>query len=196
MLPCYALAFLGEPPTVMGRGLLPYSIGHDFLLDAIGNPVSAGKNYTVPDAALFAMICSMNFADGVAFLRDAPDAESRMRRFGERSTRFDWTSECQKIQDYHKSAYDAIPPRWQKDRESAVLRVPLPLAFFQILRGSAAITPALEAQLWDTPFSKAAIYAAAAGWAKGDDTLMTERDVELIDRLQDLPPPRKIANGK
>lgn len=184
MIPAYAKAFFGERHTVFGLPLRPFSIGHSFLLEAIENPVAMGQPYSPQDAAVFAKVCSLPWVEALAFLKDWEAQSEAVQAWGASCAGMDIKAECAKVDAYFAEAMDCIPPRWEKDKDRSECKVPIQLAFFHILKGEQAITPDLEAQLWDTPFARAAIYAAAAGWAKGDDTLMTEKEVALVAELR------------
>lgn len=195
MQPAYAKAFFSAPPTVFGLRLRPFSLGHSFLLEAIGNPVAMGEPYSPQDAAVFAAVCSMTFANALVLLNGSKaKRESRMKEIGAKNGKANWKSECRKIDRYFKAACDCVPERWEKD-DSDPVRVPIQLAFFHVMRGTAALTPELESQLWDTPYGRAMIYAAVSGWAKGDETLMTENEEAVYLKVLDLPPPEKIHVG-
>jgi len=185
MIPAYAKAFFGERHTVFGLPLRPFSIGHSFLLEAIENPVAMGLPYSAQDAAVFAKVCSLPWVEALALLKDWQAQAANVEAWGAACAGMDIQAECAKVDAYFSEAMDCIPPRWEKERDKSECKVPIQLAFFLILKGEQAITPELEAVLWDTPIAKAAIYAAAAGWAKGDDSLMTEAELRLVDQLKD-----------
>ena len=184
MIPAYAKAFFSQPPAVFGLRLRPFSLGHSFLLEAIENPVAMGEPYAPQDAAVFAKVCSMSWADALAFLNDWEAKGKEMRRMGKACARADMQAECAKIDDYLRESMDCIPPRWDKDGAKSECKIPIQLAFFHILKGGQAITPQVESAIWDMPFGRAAVYAAAAGWAKGDDSLMTAEEVRKIGMLK------------
>jgi hypothetical protein len=188
MQAAYAKAFFSRPPTVFGLALRPFSIGHSFLLEAIENPVAMGLPYSPQDAAVFAAVCSLPFAEAWALLNDQDAGRAKMEALGEANQGADWRAECAKIDEYFQSACDCIPERWEKDGDGDV-RVPIQLAFFHVLRGTAPITPELEAQLWDMPYGRAMIYAAVSGWAKGDETLMTQEEEEKYNAVLQMAPP-------
>lgn len=192
MLPAYAKAFFSAPPVVFGKRLRPFSLGHSFLLEAIGNPVAMGEPYSPQDAAVFAKVCTMTFAEALAFLNDEDAARKEMERMGAKCGGADWLAECAKIDEYFRATFECIPERWEQDGDKSEMRVPVQLAFFQVLRGTAAITPELENAIWDMPYGRAAAYAAVAGWAKGDESLMSEKESDLYAKVLELPQPRAI----
>lgn len=186
MLPSYAKAFFSQPPTVFGKRLRPFSLGHSFLLEAIGNPVAMCEPYAAQDAAVFALVCSLPWGEALALLNDWDAHKASVQSWGEECGGSDWAAECAKIDAYFQEALECIPPRWDRDDAKTECKVPIQLAFFHILKGDSAITPEVEAAIWDMPFGRAAVYSAAAGWAKGDDTLMTEKEHGLYMRVLEM----------
>lgn len=186
MLHAYAKAFFSEPPTVFGKRLRPFSLGHSYLLEAIGNPVAMGEPYAVQDAAVFALVCSHPWGEALALLNNWTAHRGSVEAWGAECAGANWQEECAKIDDYFRESMECIPPRWEKDDAKGECKVPIQLAFFQILKGDSAVTPEVEASIWDMPFGRAAIYAAAAGWAKGDDSLMTEKEHGLYLKVLEM----------
>lgn len=164
----------------------PFSLGHSFLLEAIGNPVAMGEPYAVQDAAVFALVCSKPWGEALSLLNDLDAHKASVQAWGEECGGMDFKAECAKIDAYFQEALECIPPRWEKDGAKTDCKVPIQLAFFHILKGESAITPEVEAAIWNMPFGRASIYAAAAGWAKGDDTLMTEKEHGLYLQVLEM----------
>ena len=192
MLGNYVQAFFPPPAVVLNRRLRAFSLGHSFILDALGNPFEAGGKHTAADLAQFVWVCSRPFSEAVNALSSATSGEPESwppeKAWGEEcGESLDFAAESDKAIDYQAAAL-AVPKRWRDigAGKSSGPKVPWQLAVFQTIRGESAITPEVEAAIWDMPIGRATSYAAAAAWASGDDSLMSEAEEEGLRVLQEL----------
>lgn len=66
----WAEAAFPEEVTVLRLRLRPYSCGHEILLCRIGSPFITGKEPTITDLMLAALICSQSYTEALRLLRD------------------------------------------------------------------------------------------------------------------------------
>ena len=82
----YINAFVPEPFTILGLRLRPLSIGHLVLLHRLESPFVCedSTSITIGDLALACLICSLDYASGIALL-DNPILAVEIYRWGLRS---------------------------------------------------------------------------------------------------------------
>lgn len=66
----WANAAFPEETTVLRLRLRPYSCGHEITLSQLGSPFLTGREPTLVDLMMAALVCSQNFADGRQLMTD------------------------------------------------------------------------------------------------------------------------------
>jgi hypothetical protein len=181
MLAQYVQAFTGSPPEILHRRLIPFSVGHAYLLEAAGNGFAPTANGgSIDDLVVAVQVCTRSFRDAVRFLQGVEffDADAWAKECADCSLEF----EAEKFRAYTDAAL-TIPPRWKK-KEQGQCRAPWPLQILAGLAGEAAMTRATVDDLMNTPLAEAfALLAARQSW-QGDDSLMTEEEIDAIAMLK------------
>lgn len=182
MLDCYASSFTIAPPVILGRRLLPFSIGHSYLLEAAGNGYALdGDGGDVGSLAVAVLVCSSGFKDGLKILQGFTPIEND---WIESCAGLDLAEEARRFREYTTAALTA-PKRWQRDGGQPV-KCPWQLAMLASMLGDGVATPANVEAIFDMPLSWAfSINAARQAW-QGDQSLWTEDDEKGIEILKEL----------
>lgn len=185
MLPAYQKAFLLEPPTVLGRQLKPFCLGHSYLMECLDSPYVTGVG-DITDASLVlgVWVCSRTFEDACLAIRSG-DVEKDVERWSKRNMRAKWQAEHDAFAGYVIASKDA-PPRWQDspvdDGGGPKVRVPWQfLAVWGLVGG--VMSEESESHAWNMPMARVMCYAAARAYNNGDDSFMTEDEVPDDDLI-------------
>jgi len=182
MLPHYVQAFYSSPPTVLNRQLRRYSLGHDFLLDAAGNPLVCGGIPTIDDLTLAVHLCGLTFSEALEFSRN-PNAEG-LQDWARACAGLDFKAEIAKFWDYLADGR-TVPPR-KISADSKPHKCPWQLVVAAALCGNECMTPERMANVMDTPVSEALVWLAARRESMGDDSLASEEEWQIVQMGKQL----------
>lgn len=180
MLPFYKNALVTKPPKVLGLRLRPFSVIHAALLEAAESPFLVGGLPQPQDVILAVYLCRQKYPRVLQTF----DGESlAFRWFMFRNLfRFqlcNMDQAIQRLQEYLE-AYLQGPERVQwEDAKTKPLKVPWVFALIHRLSGGRHDGETLKG-LWNMPVNLAFAHAAAVGEANGDDSLISEEDVNRI----------------
>ena len=163
-------------PAICGRRLLPFSIAHQYTLEALGNPYSHSGRGAKPEELLQAVfVCSLDV-----------DALSR-RIFYEQGSfwfmlwlyrwgRKDLTTASKSFQvyltDYRTRAY-------HQPGDGRTMKAPWSFHLVRVLMSQFNMT---EKEAWETPYGRAWNYYDAWSESQGDESLSDELEAQ-IDKL-------------
>ncbi len=179
MLDCYKNAWLVEPPEVLKRQLLPFSIGHAYLLEAFDSPLMTGGVPGMDDLVFGVWVCARPFGRGVEELRDVDRVLKECMKWGRKCRGHDLSDELTVFTGYMRAYFDC-PERWQKGNTQTQPRVQWQFALVWALSGG-RLDVGTHTDLWDLPVGLALSYNAARITAGGDDSVVGEDVADLID---------------
>lgn len=175
----YRAALLSRPSEALGRRLLPFSLGHSYLLEALGSPLVCGGGVSEDDIVVAAWVCSRTYQDALSSIRRM-DMEPACRAWGEAvGASVDWESEGEAIAD-HMSKYAVAPRRWQSEKSKGP-RAPWQLSVATAMMMHAGVP---EQEAWDKPLSESLCMYAAIGDHLGDEGLMTDSEAAVAERVE------------
>lgn len=152
----YTAAFCPPAPEVLRRRLLPLSLGHCVLLEAVGSPfVRAGGARVKPgDLALAVFICS-HPSKATREAHYTPDKFALDIQWGLDCKGLDFVAEKKAFEEYLESSLK-MPEIWQESGSKA------PVAAWQFSVVAALMKGGLgREEAWDMPVAEAlALYAA------------------------------------
>lgn len=180
-------AAMATPPTVLGVRLRPLSIGHAYLLRAIGSPFTVGGSVDRTDLAAAVLICSRGWHAGRALLMgEHGGLETAAYRLGEsvqtqtadmpEDEREAWfRAELDRFDDYLE-LYREIPEHYTTGNEKSY-RGPWEWHAVRMLCQNGLARS--KTQAWNTPLNEAMCWRAVVVEHQGDDSIQTQRDREL-----------------
>lgn len=174
MQEAYQKAFLAVPPEVLGRQLLPFSLGHSLLLDIFESPFSRGGEITGEELIFAVWICTRPFRDALDQLQRQTMVKECIR-WGRKCRKLDLNVAAQRFDDY-VSESSVTPKRWEKPGAGGSARVPWQIAMFWNLCGSS-----VNEDLWDLPLGRVITYNAARLAQMGDESLMSEEELAVVE---------------
>lgn len=165
--------------TVMGRKLNPFSLGHAYLLMALGSPyICDNGKPALRDLITAAWICSQDWDSARDQIVDGIPAEE-IQAWGKTQGDFALAAELAIFADYI-GTYSQTPPRGDivmaegvKKRRGWAVPWPLGVAWIIMERVS-------EDRAWSMPVPLALAYAAAAADCGGDASLLSEVEENAI----------------
>ena len=176
----YQKAFVLGPHRVMGFNLLPFSIGHAYLLDVLDCPWERPGEMTLADLAIAVRICAKDWAGGRRLIFRGGKGRWGLRALP--SLLRGWPREALKFAEYVNECCE-VPGRWEQSSGGSFenkLRMPWQLGIFRRL--SAALPPSCWAEIWDLPICTAFVVDAAANVT--DSSLMSEEEEAVIEQLE------------
>lgn len=185
MLDAYKLAFSQTPPTVLRRGLLPFTLGHAYLLDAGENSFAIDSKKPVELFDLFPAVhlCSIGFREGVQFLAGTVDASEWAEAC--KADGLDLAQEAVNFRDYINASL-TIPKRKTSGQPSKC-RAPWQLQLAAGLCDGGPLTMDAWTAAMDTPLSEAFVMLAARQAFQGDESLIGEDDASVLDFVKSQP---------
>jgi hypothetical protein len=183
MLPAYKAAFEQTPPTVLRRGLLPFTLGHAFLLDAGENSfaVDSEKPPVLEDLFPAVTLCTMGFREGIRFLLGTAEDAG----WGASCAGLDMVAEATAFRAYVRASL-TIPKRKQTGPGSKC-RAPWQLQLAAGLCDGGPLTTAAFNAAMDTPLSEAFIMLAARQAFQGDESLIGEDESNILEFVKSQP---------
>jgi len=177
----FVQSILYSPPEILGKQLMPYCAGHEFLLCSIGSPLVDGGQVSRDDIATGLFICSMTFEGGVeairekSYLRDVLEWGAAAGPWDGEDVYLEWI-------DY-RGTYTQFPQVWSKVGTAAGSGAPGAWATVVslIIATKGAFT---ESQAWNMPLCKAVCYIETANDLHTKERLMSDTEREAISADQ------------
>lgn len=172
---------LPPPGRVFGTRLLPYSVGHDYILTNLGNPILFDTAPTLADVLRFAEICGRRWADNQRLLTKDPTLADTIRRAARalRWSRVDAEAAAAQLRQYRDN-FRRTRQHWNfpaKDGEQkTTAKAP---AVFHVARRLWRDFGYSSNAFWDLPYGLAMSLWDVGAEARGDTTLMDRLD-ELV----------------
>ncbi len=172
------------PPECLGLRLRPFCLGHVDTLTALDHPCVVGSagDLGMGDTAVAAWVCSQSYETGVR-LYQSGRASKELRALG-----LKWGGRPEKFKeqrdvllDYFE-AYLMAPPRWNPDGDVQPV-IPWHLSVFAALQRDLKYTPS---EVWNMPLPRALELFAAVASNRGDDSLVSIREQEILDRVEGM----------
>jgi hypothetical protein len=166
-------ALFCERPTILGRRLMPLSIGHVSILQAIESPLTSGGVIHEHDIAAAIAICSKRFVDlcDVFCPKMFDDDILEYAKLSEEErakASFDFFR-------YFREQTNA-PKHWQSKGSGGTSNCPWLWHLVRIMCQHYNMTPDAA---WEIPFSRAICHYEAWAESQGDDSLVTDKQVAL-----------------
>jgi hypothetical protein len=172
----YAYALLAIPPKVLGRQLMPLTLGHCWILDTLQSPIIKGGSINLDDILLAVIICSLPWLEALDIIQ-YDKLESKALELGSSVIESDIEQAKQQLLKY-VSYYATCPER--QDNKSDRLGVVVPWYFclcISLLRLGFS-----EEKAWSCEVGKALCYQAAASYMDGDKGLLSDYQIEQLER--------------
>ena len=173
MYECYKNALLTRCPMVLGRHLVPFSLGHAAVLTALESPVIDCKPVTTDDAIVGIYVCSMPYQHALDKISDGSFA-AECKQWGEAVFGDDKQPEFDKFFQYIEW-HTKAPPRYEFISKGGKVIKPEPGAvpwFFSVAWALMDRMP--EARAWNMSLPLALSYYAAHCQFNGDEFLIPE----------------------
>lgn len=182
MLPAFANAFLVRPPSVLGVRLLPFSLGHAYILDATESPFAmhGEKPVGLSDLCMAVQVCSRPFRDALEFCMTGAGVDAEV-----------WATECAGANLADETAtfcrylgsYHTLPKRWSKQGDKPA-RAPWMLQLAAAVMGDGALCGQAMEDALNMPLSEALILTAARAAYQGDESIMSETEAQAVEQLK------------
>ena len=169
-----------QPPRVLGRQLMPFSLSHVFLLGGLGNGFVTTGNGTRSELFTAAMVCSRTHSENArALFGGRGPSLLRLMAWSLRWPDRKIEAEREAFKAY-LSDYCTVPEHWQAD-EGRGFQCPWQFHFVMTLTRYFGST--LEAA-WNTPVALARCYYDAWAESEGDKSLVTTDEADKIRWLE------------
>lgn len=183
MQDAYAATVLAETPTILGKRLAPFSLGHAHILEAINSPFMGNGLAELSDLVLAVTICHKRaFGPDRFALQLDEKLERECKRWGKQQANANFAEEVQRFRHYIR-AHTNAPQRWNKGE--SVMRIPWTLALFHSITNG-IINEASELFAWNMPLPFAIAYNAAKMAATGDDSLKSDEEINAAAKLRQM----------
>ena len=172
-------ALMLQPPRVLGTRLLPFCLGHEYILRRLGNRFVVGGDLPGFDDLLAGLwVCSHSFEECGRFLFGDAPAFPGTRRLRRRLRRDGFDAAFDAFEVY-LADYNAAPERWAAAKPGTkVFKGPWELHIVRVLCDHYGCS--LSAA-WNMGVGMALAYYDIFGESLGDDSLVGERDAALND---------------
>lgn len=183
MQDAYAATVLAETPTILGKRLAPFSLGHAHILEAVNSPFLCGGAFELSDLVMAVTICHKRaFGPDRFALQLDEKLERECKRWGKQQANANFAEEVERFRHYVR-AHTNAPQRWNKGE--SVMRIPWTLALFHSITGG-IINEASELFAWNMPLPFAIAYNAAKMAATGDDSLKSDEEINAAAKLRQM----------
>ena len=181
MLKVFQAAVFCRRWRVLGKDLLPLSLGHIWFLDASDNAFVAGnKPPTISDVIMVASICSRTWAQNMAAYAN-PAREGRAVAA--------WSKKCKDIRirreiksvDGYIEDHAIMPEMWSSGGNDGKAKHP-----WYILMYVRLTRDGVDGAM-DMPLPLAMSLWSAGRELDGDRSLISDEEKEIIDHLKELP---------
>ncbi len=171
-------------PKVLGKQLLPLSLGHLFILQASDSPLLTEGEVTLGDLAFCVWCCSMEFPEvqaklaGIRTEKDMLKLQKSVFKWGKKNPlkKLNVEEIANQIADYLGDFIQA-PTRWES-KEDKQAKVPWMLSVATCLMMHGGFE---EERAWTMPVPLALSMYSAIGEALGDESLLTEEEYKTIN---------------
>ena len=179
-----------RPPRVLGRSLRPFCAGHAVLLDALSSPFVSDDGDWSPEAlGIAVLVCSLSFEKGKRLLVPGGRGDGlclRARwllwRLGRvaRKRRTNLLNEYTAFAEYLED-YQSVPAMFEGSGRSPSAPWPFSVVMGVVvgLKGAVSVS-----QAWNMPLCECVFYSATVGDLFGDESLMSKRDVDELERVR------------
>lgn len=173
----FADAFLlKQPPVCLGRRLLPFSLGHSLVLEAIGSPVLGAGECAPGDLAVAVMVCAQPATDLSKPLDFAKTAQN-FREWGKSCDLAQFKDDLDAFRAY-VAEFCTAPERWSSGGAGRGPRAPWQYTIVTALRQHLKLG---YNEAWNCPVNRALADYAALGEALGDESLISEEEKAEIE---------------
>lgn len=176
-----------NPPTVLGRKLLPFSPFHALTLDAVDSPYMRGTAVDVHDLILAVYVCSRSWADRASIIGEPEPIQT----WGAEQDHADWLAEMAAFRLYFQESW-TIPDKWETgDKAKAKANGAYHLAVFGM-----RFLSMTEAAAWDCPVSRLICYRETYSEQEtGKSLLKTDDELEGIAKLKAEAAAAEVPSG-
>ncbi|MCG2681182.1 MAG: hypothetical protein L6455_14630 [Kiritimatiellae bacterium] len=164
-----------NPPTVLGRKLMPFSSWHLLVLEAAGSPFVLGGVPDIDDLVAAIWVCSHGFAEGITIAGDAP----AIRKWARAQKKPAFTAARAAFQDYVNAAF--CSPEYWSSSDGGEIRAP---ACWHMATFAMRELHMTEQAAWDFPVNRIGCYQACAGESNGNKDLMSADDIKGVATLE------------
>ena len=183
MDPVFQTAFLlHTPPRVLGRQLLPFSLGHSLTLESINSPVLGSGPVQPGDLAIAVWVCSRRATELVRKF-DPAAISAEFARWGRRTPPVVCETDLVLFRAY-LAAFIAAPARWDAEGPRREMKAPWQYTIAAALRQHLKCT---FDEAWNTPVNRALADYAVLGEALGDESLMTDQERAEVEAINHKP---------
>lgn len=182
MDPIYETAFQPPAPTILGRRLLPFSLGHSVLLESGGSPFvdpAPKRKPNAGDLAAAVWICSQP-AGKLRFVLAEPDPKG-ITQWGMKQRRrgIPIKAETERFVEYLNASL-RMPQAWHDEKDARKI-----VTAWQFSVVAALLESGIQrAEAWDMPVAEALALYMAIQERRGLD-LVSPEDRAMIDALDD-----------
>jgi hypothetical protein len=176
----YADLFFTRAPTVAGLQMLPYTLGHSFVLSALGID---RQTLTAENLLLVVWVCSRPWRESVRVISSGniqSEAEAWGKKFGGILTKDDF----EKVADYLET-FQAHPPKYEVASKSK--GCPFPWQLGAVWKLMERMT---EDEAWNTEYNRAFAYIEIDRYMN-----RTDDKTDLISEEEEEENRRIAANG-
>lgn len=174
----YVDAFSLRAPCVLGRQLLPLSLGHVLLLHGIASPFVGQRDRGAGDLARAVWICSRPASETRRAALDPKAIARDTKAWVKAAGKLDMVEQLATFEEY-MAAFCKVPERWESGDLKPV-KVGWPYAI------AVAIRPLFGSmdEAFDQPVNHACCLKASMDALGGDTTLMSEDEREIAAKLE------------
>lgn len=173
MQAAYVLADILAPPVLLGRRLLPFTLGHAELLTVFESPFMTGGTVTHSELVFAVWICTRTRRAALDAIRGGTHADE-VTAWGREVVGYDLPAASALLQATI-DRYCVAPARWSSGTKKPA-RVPWFRMTAATLRRFFHVS---EDEAWNTPCGEAFCQVASISAMLGDNDLMTDRDVAV-----------------
>lgn len=173
----FATAIYHTEPTVLGKKLLPLSLGHVFALMAVESPYVCHGPKGLWDLSLAVAICSHTWEGNQRWFKSGKILAD-FKRWGKQCRKLNFVAEHWKFKTYFDH-YTQFPERNHSEGMKPS-RHPWPL-----MVANSLVAKVGEERAWNMPLPLAVSYWSADAEMQGDDSLKSDRDKAMFAEQQE-----------
>lgn len=164
-----------NPPSVLGRQLLPFSPWHGLILEAAGSPYLCGGIPNLDDLILGVWVCSHGFTDGYKLISDVGAAGA----WGKAIKKTNFSAGRATFAEHIAASF--VAPRYWQASGGGELKSPY---FWHCAFFAMRDLHLPESQAWDYPIAKIACYQACHAERQGNKDLMSAEEIKGLEILR------------
>ena len=173
----YTYALLAVPPKVLGRQLLPLSLGHCWLLDTLQSPLIKGGKIELSDIVLATIICSHEWRIALDLIQ-YDKLEAKGIELGNGVSEADLPIAKRELLRYFD--YYAKAPERSSSGNDGKMGTVVPWYFCIVV--SLLRLNFSEEKAWSCEVGKALCYQTTAAYMDGDKSILSDYEIEQINR--------------